>query len=82
MPLISGNIQFVNIELFVNINNPSRLESVMPPKNTTCSCYFYKTLSLQSCSEGFFSTYCCTAHRREPEMTRADVTLYYSASGC
>lgn len=38
----------VNIELFVNINNPRRLESAMPPKNTTCSCSIYKNLNLWS----------------------------------
>lgn len=37
-----GIFNMVNIELFVNINNPSRLQSVMPPRNTTCSCSSYK----------------------------------------
>lgn len=72
----------VNIELFVNINNPSRLESVMPSRNTTYSCSIYKKseLSLQKAFSTVLALVPCSANGYKPEMTLGNVTVYISTS--
>lgn len=68
-------VNMVNIELFVNINNPSRLQS---KKHNLQLLYLYKSEFAQKAFSTEFPLSPCAARRYKPEMTSGNVTVYFS----
>ena len=76
-----GIFNMVNIELFVNINNPSRLHSVVPPRNTTCSCSIYLIEGIcRVVRKAFSMEFSSSANRCTADMTWTNVTVRFRTS--